>query len=149
MEFLIPFLADYVIWMAIVAVPLVWLSDRRTAYFAIVATGIAWLVGSVIKDFFYFPRPFIVSGLPPAIPFRLDGSFPSTHTAIAVAIAAVIYARYRQAGISLIIVACLVAVGRVISGIHSVVDVIGGAGIGLVSAFISTKIKIPRRILPF
>ena len=81
--------------------------SMRALIAATVASGIGWL----IKDFFYFPRPFITSGVSPILPYLLDGSVPSNHTAAAVAIAVTIFLYNRRWGMLFFMLGALIATG--------------------------------------
>src|SRR3972149_4126134 len=81
--------------------PLFRLTAARAWISAAVASGISWF----IKDFFYLPRPFILSGHSPGLPYLLDGSLPSNHTAVAAAIAVSIFLANRRWGMLFIVLA--------------------------------------------
>lgn len=65
-----------------------------------------------------------------------SSSFPSGHTAAAVAFTAAVVPSWRAAGMACGVPAALVAVKRVQSGAHYPSDVAAGAAIGLLSAWL-------------
>jgi undecaprenyl-diphosphatase len=83
-------------------------------------------------------RPFAIDPTVLSLDISVDpGSFPSAHTMLAFGIAAsMLLAGYRQLGRWLIIVALLVAFGRVAAGVHFVSDVLAGAVFGIAVAWI-------------
>ena len=109
---------------------------RHLAITSFLAAGLAYAVGWTIKEFFYLPRPFITAGTPPVLPYLLDGSLPSSHTAVSFAIAAVISLRHSRLGLIFIVLALLIAAGRILGGVHTYLDVLSGTLIGLASALI-------------
>jgi undecaprenyl-diphosphatase len=109
----------------------------------LLAKGLEVLTGFI----YYVPRPFIVN---PNLPYYKnvvgglfsgilgenslphDSSFFSAHAATSFAAATVIYLAYsKRAGLVLLILAGLVALGRVLTNVHYPIDVIVGAGVGL------------------
>ncbi|MFF8653636.1 phosphatase PAP2 family protein [Streptomyces huasconensis] len=76
-----------------------------------------------------------------------SSSFPSGHTAAAVAFTAAVLPNWRAAGVACAVPAAMVAVERVQSGAHYPSDVVGGAAIGLASAWFVRR--IPRLALRY
>jgi undecaprenyl-diphosphatase len=135
-DFIIIFLADYLIYLLALGVVLYCLGsgNRRLLRQCLITAVISWTIGFVIKNFFYLPRPYIVSGFIPLAGFYLDGSFPSNHTTIAMGLTFPILWQHRLAGLIAVFGACLVAFGRVLGGVHTIMDITAGIFIsGLVS----------------
>ena len=103
----------------------------------LLAMGVAGTVDFLIYMFWQRPRPFIshsdmVSNIY-GTSARL-GSFPSSHTYIAFAIATSIFLYgHRRLGAVLFVLAILVAVGRIGLGLHYPSDVAGGIFLGILS----------------
>lgn len=136
MNFLIIFTADYAIFLLFAALPLLWLVKKREmSLHAFLSALSAWLISKFFKDFFYTPRPFLISGNTPLVNYSSDGSFPSNHTAAAFAIAVTVFLHHRRLGSVLIILALLIGVSRIFGGVHYPVDIIGGAVIGSLIAW--------------
>ena len=91
------------------------------------STVLAQLLGRVRP---YLASPHIQAIVPPNIQ---DGSFPSSHTAVAVGIALALSQINMPVGVSVGIMAALVAFGRVASGMHFPSDVLGGAAVGVLA----------------
>jgi undecaprenyl-diphosphatase len=81
---------------------------------------------------------------------RMWSSFPSDHAALWMAIAAGIFLVWRWIGV-LAILHCiiLVCLPRIYLGLHYPTDVIAGAAIGAVSAWIVTRAPLRSRFAPF
>ncbi|WP_307037718.1 phosphatase PAP2 family protein [Streptomyces canus] len=75
-----------------------------------------------------------------------SSSFPSGHTAAAVAFTAAVTPPWPAAGITLAVPTLLVSVERVQSGAHYSSDVAAGAALGLLSAWLTRQVPhLPRR----
>ena len=103
----------------------------------LLAMGVAGVVDFLIYMFWQRPRPFIshsdlvsnIYGTSASL-----GSFPSSHTYIAFAIATSIFLYgHRRLGSVLFVLAILVAMGRIGLGLHYPSDVVGGIILGILS----------------
>ena len=132
---LLAVLADYLI-VPLLFIPVVlWARhDPRTAL-RVTLSGLlaSWLTWG-IKNYFYLPRPFILTGTPPAIDFLLDGSFPSGHTALSLGLSFALFPRYPKWAILFISISFFIGVARVLAGVHTPADVLGAILVGLFSA---------------
>jgi len=95
-----------------------------------VSVSLATLIGRV--------RPYLaIKGVEAIVPPNIQaGSLPSSHTAVAFAIASAIAFKDIPLGIAAFILAFLVAFGRVAAGMHYPTDVLAGAGVGIAAFFI-------------
>lgn len=132
-------------WLILANVPLAfifWISKQeklRDAFFAaclslVLGLGFTSFIAALIQR----PRPFLVeTGVLLLVSPPLKTSFPSGHTAAAVALAcAFLFGDKRLGGISLAI-AALVALGRVAVGVHYPTDILGGIVVGLASSLLA------------
>ena len=88
---------------------------------------------TVLRIIINAPRPYEKYNYTPAVHKDTKGrSFPSRHTVSAFIIAMAFMYIQVSLGILMMVLAAVIAVVRVISGVHFVRDVIGGAAIGLV-----------------
>lgn len=143
MPLLVIFIGRYLIYL-LVALPVIGLFFpvwRKLSVRALFSASISATTGWLIKDYFYLPRPFITGSSWPLLPYILDGSLPSVHTAVAVAISISIFYAHRRLGLVFICLAILVAVGRILGGVHTYFDVLVGFLIGLISVFITGKLS--------
>ena len=98
-------------------------------------------VTEIIRSFYNRPRPFITHHLRQLIQEN-DWSFPSGHSAFFFAAAVAIYLYNKKWGAWFFVVALLMNISRVIAGVHYPSDIIGGAVIGAVAAYIIFRIYI-------
>lgn len=112
---------------------------RRAVVYAVVAGILALMIDGLLGHILpYRPRPFVVE---PALVHQLvahskNMSFPSDHTAGSFAFAVALYHGSRRAGRWALALAIAVGVARVWVGLHWPTDVIGGAAVGVLAAFI-------------
>ena len=89
------------------------------------------------------PRPFEADGLDVNLLFYrpTDPSFPSNSAATTFAIAAAVWGVNRPAGLALFAVAGLYGFSRVYAGVHYPLDIVGGALIGVLFAFLVSRLR--------
>lgn len=105
------------------------------------AMGLFWLGGEMIKLGVAAPRPCWNPASPAAVACPESFSFPSGH-ALAAALAATVVGlavRKRKAGAAGAVWVILVAATRLVTGIHSWVDVLGGAVLGTVFGWLAWR----------
>jgi undecaprenyl-diphosphatase len=141
------FFAQYAVFLLVGAVAVAWLAvgregfpisaqGRLAAFGAGIATILALLIVKVINTVWDRPRPFVVlHEFHKLIPHPADASFPSDHASGSFAIVGVLaLAGKRTAAIAALIWAILIGVARVMVGVHWPSDIVGGIGVGLISA---------------
>lgn len=105
---------------------------------ALAAAALAMLANQAIAHLWLRARPF--TSHPDATVLLTapspDPSFPSDHAAAAFAIAVAVLLVSRRLGAGFLVVATLIAVSRVLLGVHYPGDVIAGALVGAVSALV-------------
>ena len=139
MDPLIVAVAQYALFAVALGAAVVWLRAPRAekvpfavaALVAMVAVAVAVKLGGTLWT---DPRPFVVDGRPPLFPHPADNGFPSDHTALAVAVSAVVMLWSRRAGAVLLTTALLIGTARVLAHVHHVPDILAGAAIGIVCA---------------
>jgi membrane-associated phospholipid phosphatase len=104
---------------------------------------LAFAFTSGIATFVDRIRPYLaVRGVVAIVPPNIqDGSFPSSHTAIAFAISASIFSVHQGWGIVAFIIAFLIAFGRISAGMHYPTDVLGGMAVGLLAFMCVTLVQ--------
>jgi len=126
--------------------------SRAEQYHIVRATVVAFIIaeglGSLMKELAHQPRPLaVIPGLDAhGYPRDPNGNaFPSTHTAITVALVAALWPwmdnRRRVVGV---VFAVLIAANRIYIGAHWPLDIVGGAAVGMVAASISWLIETAR-----
>ncbi len=105
---------------------------RRAAVGAAASAGVALLIGQVLSHLVDRPRPFVAH--PDLVrifaPHAADPSFPSDHATASFAIATAILLRNRLWGSIALAAATLLAISRVVIGVHYPLDVLAGAALG-------------------
>ncbi len=136
------FCASILIWIMVAAIAVFWVLDKKkrtlAAISAFVAALISWLVNQGIGEFVFRPRPFASLATAHLLINKsaLDKSFPSDHAAMAFALAMAIFMVDRRWGWAFIVGAVMVSIGRIYVGAHYPTDVLAGAAIGLICAYI-------------
>lgn len=107
----------------------------------LMAMGLAGVVDFLVFIFWQRPTPIVtypqliapdIAGISETF-----GSFPSSHTYIVFAIAtSVILYGHKKLGSFLVLLALLVAIGRVGTGLHYPSDILGGIILGILSGYI-------------
>ena len=97
---------------------------------------VAWGISAILKIIVHAPRPFVGRGIPNAFMVQDYTSFPSGHATLFFAIATAVFLYNRKTGSLLYLFATVIAVFRVIAGIHYPIDVVVGAGIGVGIAYL-------------
>ncbi len=139
------FFAQYAVFVLVAAVALLWLAgparvcqkQRYAAFCAGVATILALLAVQVVNHLYDRTRPFVYHTHHLLIAHGKDASFPSDHTSGAFAIAfTFLLFGARRLGWAAFVWGVLIAVARVMVGVHYPTDVLGGVGVGAIAALI-------------
>lgn len=141
MSTLVTLAASYLLYVVALGAGLAWLRTPRDERlpFAVAGAAAAVAVGVLVKvagALWTDPRPFVVDHVVPIISHGADNGFPSDHTALAFAVSLVVATRDRMVGAVLLVLSLLLAVARVAALVHHVPDVVAGAAIGAVAAYL-------------
>ncbi len=144
---MITFLASILIWLMFFGLIVLWVIDGRvkkeTVLHAVFACLVAWIIAESIKYFFPTPRPFETNGLTPlTTTIPEDGAFPSSHTAVGLALAVSILRHHKKLGILYLIMAFLVGTARILANVHYPVDIAGGAVLGALVALLTQRVHL-------
>lgn len=109
---------------------------------------IAWAISYLLKITVAAPRPFLrfATEVVPLFPYGGFDSFPSGHATLFAALAAAMYISHKKVGIIFALMAFLIGITRVISGVHFPVDILIGWTLGAGSVFLVQYYFIKRRI---
>ena len=115
-----------------------WYRWKVASLAGMTAAGVGLLASQVITFFWQRPRPFVAH---PHETILLvspssEPSFPSDHAVAAFAIAFAVALVGRRMGAAFLAGATVIALTRVIAGLHYPGDVLGGAAIGLLAAVV-------------
>lgn len=103
----------------------------------IVVPATAFVVVSIFRKLIDSPRPYTNYDITPLInKDKIGESFPSRHTLSAFLITMTGFYVYFPVGIVLTVMSLIIAITRVVSGVHFTKDVIAGAVIGILSGII-------------
>jgi len=111
---------------------------------ALGAAALALLANRVISTAWHRDRPFETHHVGHVWgPRKTDASFPSDHSSAAFAIAVAVALLDPLAGVLFLVLAALIALGRVVIGEHYPGDVLAGAAIGTAAALIVVRLARP------
>lgn len=103
------------------------------------------MIAQIIKALFPTLRPFELNGLTPMVFLpSSDGAFPSGHAAAAFALATSVFLHNKKVGLLYEIGAVIVGIARVLGNVHYPVDILGGAIVGIVVAFVIEKVHLKK-----
>ena len=154
MDTLIIFGAKYLIVLSIlVAMSVVWIvpqKDRvRFTMLLVLSLPIAYILAKIGGHLYMNDRPFVVGHFTPLVEHGVDNGFPSDHTLLASALAAVVTVIRPRIGAILWIFAIVIGVCRVLAGVHHAIDIIGAMVIAVVAVYATYKllhIRLPRAL---
>lgn len=99
---------------------------------SVLTPGVAFVLVSIFRNLFNAPRPYESLGIIPIIKKDTKGkSFPSRHVFSVFVIAETIYQTFNILGIILFLAGIILAIIRVLGGVHFPKDVVAGAIIGI------------------
>ena len=146
LDFVGMFFADYLGYILLLVLAL-FLSVNYKKYWKIVVLALAaaglskFIVGEIIRQLWFRSRPFIALNFAPLInQSPAEASFPSGHALFFFALATIVYLYNKKAGILFYIASFFIAVARVFVGVHWPSDVLAGAVLGILIAWILNKI---------
>jgi len=91
---------------------------------------LAWCLASLFKNLFHTLRPFDVFTNVHSLISESGFAFPSGHATFYGALAVSIYFCHKKAGHVFIIFALLIGIARIVAGVHSPIDILGGFVLG-------------------
>ncbi len=116
---------DWMLWL--------FLFGRQAFWPALVTMGVSFVLVSVFRRIVNAPRPYEVFDVSPLMHKETHGqSFPSRHVFSIFIIATVTFCLYPLPGMVLFAAGVVLAVVRVITGVHFLHDVLAGAACGVV-----------------
>jgi hypothetical protein len=123
---------------------------RRACAAGLSAAAVGLLVNQVISHTWHRARPYEAHphGVIPLISGSHDPSFPSDHATAAFAIAfGILFVAYR-AGLVFLLWATLIAVSRVLVGVHYPTDVLASLVIGIGAGFVCARVLMGPALEP-
>lgn len=135
------FCTEYLGWIlvAILLILFFWRRynvSRRGIVVSIISAIVARLgFMALIKYFYHNPRPFEVIKVHQLIPEN-GWSFPSGHASFYFALAMGVYMYNPKLGRLYFLGAAIISIARVFAGVHWPADIIGGVGLGILTAML-------------
>lgn len=124
-----------------------WRRRQWLIIFRIILAAIGSFIINLIIAYFYFrARPYAALGFSPVLtPLLLEQSFPSSHAAVAWALAGSSWLHNKKSGLWALVAAILISLGRVLAGVHYFGDILFGGLIGLAVAWFVAQISFKIR----
>ncbi|PIR70633.1 MAG: hypothetical protein COU46_00455 [Candidatus Niyogibacteria bacterium CG10_big_fil_rev_8_21_14_0_10_42_19] len=119
---------------------------KENAELFIFALASAFVSRFVVAQFIRFlydrPRPFeVLESARQIVEHSMGHAFPSGHASFTFGLAIAVYFYRPKIGVIFIAAAFLVSISRVVAGIHWPLDIISGALVGVLTAFILRALK--------
>ena len=144
---IIEFLASFLIWFMFTGLFVLWIIDgkikKEQVLHALIAVSLVFIISELLKALFPTLRPFSINGRHPLVFWiENDGAFPSSHTALAFALATTIWLHDRKVGWIYMVGALVIGVARVLANVHFPRDIFAGAVLGIVVSFLVEKLHV-------
>ncbi|PIT97146.1 hypothetical protein COT77_02975 [Candidatus Berkelbacteria bacterium CG10_big_fil_rev_8_21_14_0_10_41_12] len=140
----------YFVYLVPVVFIICWFTYRKYQFeiaLALLSGLFSWFVLTklIISHIWFRPRPDVgIVGLKEIFFHRPDYSFPSDHVSMLAGIAFALYfAKLTKAANYVLIATIIVAICRVIIGVHFPLDVAAGLGVGALGAYIIHVLRKP------
>ncbi len=122
-EVVVTFFASFLIWFMFLGLAVLWVVDgsikKEQVLHALASSMIAWVFAEMLKSFIPTTRPFFLNGLKPLTLTIPNGyAFPSSHAAVAFALAVTIWLHNKKIGAFYLIAAVLVGAARIVANVH-------------------------------
>lgn len=146
------FFAEYLIYFMPLVLIWLWTYSEKSKKVAMRAFssailswfGLAWVIG----QFIHRARPFELGGIKELIFHRPTYSFPSDHAAALFAVAfSFWFSGNKKLGVTFLIIAIVASTFRVATGLHWPSDIVGGAVLGLIAAYLIDLFDKPLNII--
>lgn len=125
------------IWLALIAGLIIYKPTRRFGFLCLIALITEFFINDfVLKNIIARPRPFIAHNLDILIKAPSGYSMPSGHSASSFVVASMFYLHKQKGRVFVLILAGLIAYSRVYLHVHFLSDVLVGAALGFVVAWI-------------
>ena len=126
---------------ALVLLPWRGAAGRRALGVTLLAILLAWLVARGLSSAWPTPRPFALGLGHQGLAHKATASFPSSHASVAFAFGLALWARWpwRRGRWLPLLLAALVAWSRVALGLHFPLDVLAGAFVGGLGAWLALR----------
>ena len=120
---------------------------REVFWHAFLVFLVTLAVVVILKELFNAPRPFEIANIEKQAGLTWFSSFPSAHAAIAFSVSTIVALHRRRLGIFCLMIASLIALGRVAGGVHYPVDVAFGMLVGVTIALFFDTVHVSKNKL--
>jgi undecaprenyl-diphosphatase len=142
---------DYIVPTALVlALLALWFAGRdnderldfqRTVLRALVVLALASIVLKLINEVYFRPRPFTFDdGVRLLFYHPSDSSMPSNAATVCFSLSITVWLRQRRWGAAMLALGAGMTLSRVIGGVHYPADIVAGAWLGSVSAWVVNRV---------
>jgi membrane-associated phospholipid phosphatase len=115
---------------------------RSAAVDLAVAGGLAWVAAQAAKPLLRRPRPYELASATRTVAVPAGSSWPSGHAALAAAMTDALWPRARPGTrTAMVLLTGAVGLSRCYVGVHHLTDVIAGAGVGVLSSRVGTRLR--------
>lgn len=145
---LIIFLNTHGVWLLVlffIFYELYLKKNKESAIDIIFSVTFAIIVSFFLKELFLVPRPFMREAIAPMAGLNSFSSLPSTHAAVAFALATTVAINNKKTGIVAFLLAALVSLGRVAARVHYPLDIAVGMLIGVLCGMFFDTIVFSKR----
>jgi undecaprenyl-diphosphatase len=116
---------------------------KKLLKFYALALPLAYGLGLVARRLWFNARPFVEKNIEPLIAHSADNGFPSDHTLLVAALAAIMTFFNKKLATWLWIITALVGLARILAEVHHFADILGSILIALIASglvyFVLTK----------
>lgn len=143
-DWIIIFAAEYLGWFAAAAFLVVlffslFSKSEKLKIFLTAAVSVVlsrFIITEIIRFLYCRPRPFMAYTINHLVD-NANCSFPSGHAAFFFALAMATYFYNKKWGAWFFLAAILISLGRIIAGVHYPIDILAGAAIGIIMAYLT------------
>ena len=140
------FATNYAVHVFAVVLLLMWFFGKeqmkKTVVYSAISGAVGILVNVLISKIYFEARPFVThDDIHVLVDHAADASFPSDHTTGAIALAFAIALRHKKLGVIMMLFALLTGFSRIYVGNHYPGDVLAGIIVGILVAWIISKMK--------
>ncbi|MSR87844.1 MAG: phosphatase PAP2 family protein [Candidatus Zambryskibacteria bacterium] len=121
--------------------------QKEVLIFAFFSLPLTFILGMILREFYFNPRPFVVNGFEPLIHHAPDNGFPSDHVLLLAAIASIVIFFSKKYAIALWIIVGLIGISRMYAGVHHSIDILGSILIALLSTSVVYAVSCWKKMI--
>jgi undecaprenyl-diphosphatase len=135
--------AEYSLWLCLVLFVAI---NAKKYWKMFVEAGLAagiskFILAEFIRYLWFRPRPFVALNFIPLINQSADeAAFPSGHASFYFALSTIVYFYNKKVGTAFYAITTLIVLARVFVGVHWPLDILAGALLGILTAWVFNKL---------